>query len=81
VAHDEIDKRVDALSTRIAAESGVRDQAISEVRTSLKEAATGNLATLAFGVAWLAIGVVLATWAPEIVKVVGGKWCEVWAAL
>ena len=80
-AYREIDKHSDELNARIAAEIGERDRAIREVKTSLEDTATGNLATLAFGAAWLAIGVVLATWAPEIVKVVGGKWDEVWWAL
>lgn len=47
----------------------------------MEDAATGNFATLAFGAAWLAIGVVLATWAPEIVKVVRGQWWEIWRVL
>ena len=80
-AYDEIAKLSNEVNAKIAAARGVSDQAIREVRTSLEEAATGNLATLGFGVVWLAIGVVLATLAPEIVKLVGGRWCEVWAAL
>lgn len=71
-AYQEIDKRADELNARIAAESRQRDRAIREVNTSLEGVATGNFATLVFGVVWLAIGVMLATLAPEIVKIVGG---------
>ncbi len=80
-AYREIDKRADEVDAKIKAESGERDRSIREVKTSLEDATTGNFSALAFGAAWLAIGVVLATWAPEIVKVVGGQWDEVWRAL
>lgn len=80
-AYREIDKRAAELDANIKAENAERDRAIREVKTSLEDAATGNFATLAFGVAWLAVGVLLATWAPEIVKIVGGEWGEVWRAL
>lgn len=76
-AFREIELRAGELGDRIDTEHSERSRAIQDIRKSLEEAATGNLATLAFGAAWLALGVILATWAPEIVKVVGGHWDEV----
>jgi hypothetical protein len=80
-AYQEIGNRANELDAKIKAESEKHDQAIREVKTSLEDAAVGNFATLAFGAAWLAIGIVLATLASDIVKLAAGQWCEVWQAL
>jgi hypothetical protein len=80
-AYREIDRAAGELYTKIKGESEARNAAIGEVKKNVEEAATGNLAALAFGVVWLAIGIVLSTLAPEIVKLVGGQWREVWRAL
>jgi hypothetical protein len=80
-AYREIDERASDLGAKIEAEGEQRGRAISEVTKSLEDAVAGNLATLAFGVVWLAAGIVIATLAPEIAKIVGGQWREVWRAL
>lgn len=67
----EIDKRTDALGAKIVSERQARDRAIQEVNTSLMDTVTGNFTALAFGAAWLAIGIVVATWSPEIVRITG----------
>jgi hypothetical protein len=77
----EIDRQGRELTAKIEAERDERNGAIERVKGSLEDAVAGNLATLAFGVAWLAVGVVLATCAPEIVKIVAGQWSEVLHAL
>lgn len=78
--HKEFDKRIGALNTQVKAESASRESAVRVIHASLKEAATENVAILAFGVVWLAIGSVLTTFSPEIVRVVAGQWSEVWVA-
>lgn len=80
-AYKEIDQRADDLDSKIKAENEERGAAIGEIKKSVEEAATGNLATLAFGVVWLACGILLSTLAPEIVKIAAGQWCDVWRAL
>jgi hypothetical protein len=76
-AFREIDQRSAELDTKITEEKREREQAVRKVRDDLEEAATGNFAVLAFGAAWLAVGILLSTLAPEIAKVVGGKCGEV----
>ncbi|MEK7884433.1 hypothetical protein [Methyloversatilis sp. NSM2] len=51
------------------------------VAKQLSDAVVGNHAVLSAGVVWLAFGVVFATFAPEIVKVLAGNWRAVWAAV
>jgi hypothetical protein len=80
-AYREIDERAGGLGAEIKAERNERDRVINELNRSLVDAATGNSAALAFGVVWLAAGIVIATLAPEIAKIVGGQWREVWRAL
>lgn len=80
-AYKEIDRRADELDEKLKDEAKRREGEINAVKKSLESAATGNYAMLAFGAAWLAIGVVLATLAPEIAKLVNGQWCEVWRTI
>lgn len=47
----------------------------------LKDVVVGNHAVLSAGVVWLGLGVVFATFAPEIVKVLAGNWRAVWATM
>jgi hypothetical protein len=80
-AYKEIGQRAAELDAKIKSEEKKHTAAIGEVRKSLEEAAAGNLATLLFGVVWLAIGIGIATLAPELVKLQAGEWRDVWKAL
>ena len=76
-----IDERSSELKAKISAEAAVRENSINDVKRSLENTATGNYAPLAFGAFWLAVGVVLATLAPEIVLAAAGRWSELWAKM
>lgn len=80
-AHREIDTRAAELESKLLSESAERQRAVQEVKSSLKSAAAGNYPLLLFGVWWLAAGVFIATLAPEIAKVVAGRWSEVWVSM
>jgi hypothetical protein len=80
-AYREIDRAVADLEGKAKAESAERVRAVDEVKRSLESTATGNYNVLAFGAAWLAVGIVLATLAPEIAKAVAGQWASLWKAL
>lgn len=73
-AFNEIAERTGELKTEIRAEAAAREHSINEVKRSLENTATGNYAPLAFGAFWLAVGVVLATLAPEIALAAAGRW-------
>ena len=73
-AFAEIDKVEGELKARIREECERRGAAISAIRREFEEVAVGNSSVLLFGVVWLAAGVLLATWAPEIAKVAAGQW-------
>lgn len=75
--HALIHEKASDLKSILDKEKEAREQAIRDVRRDLKEAAAGNFAVLAFGAAWLAIGVIVAAFAPEIAKIVAGQWTEV----
>lgn len=77
-AFQEIDERTRELRTKISAEAAAREHSIGDVKRSLESTATGNYAPLAFGAFWLAVGVVLATLAPEIALAAAGRWGELW---
>lgn len=77
----EIDERTSELKTKISAETTAREHSINEVKRSLENTATGNYAPLAFGAFWLAVGVVLATLAPEIALAAAGRGSEVFARM
>lgn len=79
-----IDEDINAMFTQIdqqgavardlaTQEANARAQAVAEVRRELGEVAAGNFQVLAFGAVWLAIGIVLSTWAPELAEIVAGK--------
>lgn len=80
-AFKEIEERASELKTEISAEAAARERSINEVKHSLENTATGNYAPLAFGAFWLAVGVVLATLAPEIALAAAGRWGELWARI
>ena len=77
-AFKEIEERTSELKSKISAEAAAREHSINEVKRSLENTATGNYAPLAFGAFWLAVGVVLATLAPEIALAAAGRWGELW---
>lgn len=80
-AFKEIEERASELKTEISAEAAAREHSINDVKRSLENTATGNYAPLAFGAFWLAVGVVLATLAPEIALAAAGRWGELWARI
>lgn len=61
-----IDRKTSELDSKINTHREFADSSIREVKERLKETATGNFPLLAFGAWWLAVGVFLATVAPEI---------------
>lgn len=73
-AFREIDRRADELTEKSKEHTAELERKIADLRRSLENAATGNFAKLAFGAAWLAAGVVLSSWAPEITKLAGAVW-------
>jgi hypothetical protein len=60
------------LSYKLTAEAAKREDSLRTVNANLEDAVIGNLAPVAFGVVWLAAGIVLAAFVPEIVGIVGG---------
>jgi hypothetical protein len=80
-AYEEVDRLRGQMTERIETESAKRDAAVQEVRETMERAAAGNFASLAFGAAWLAVGIILATLAPEIVRIAAGDWRAVLRAL
>lgn len=76
-----IDERTSELKSKLSAETAAREHSINDVKRSLENTATGNYAPLAFGAFWLAVGVVLATLAPEIALAAAGRWGELWARI
>ena len=73
----ELDQQSAVARERAANEEQMRAQAVAEVRRELIEASVGNFPVLVFGAVWLAVGVVLSTWAPEIAKIAAGNWRSV----
>lgn len=77
----DIERGEQELIDKIKAEGSAREQALGDLKQSLVSATAGNYPVLLFGAWWLGIGVIIATLAPEIAKVVAGRWCEVWAVM
>ena len=77
----ELDQHAAAARERSLNEENMRAQAVAEVRRELIEASVGNFPILLFGAVWLAVGVVMSTWAPEIAKIASGNCAGVWAAM
>lgn len=77
----ELDQQSAVARERAANEEQMRAQAVAEVRRELIEASVGNFPVLVFGAVWLAVGVVLSTWAPEIAKVAAGHWAGVFSSM
>jgi hypothetical protein len=73
----ELDQHMAVARERASNEENMRAQAVAEVRRELIEASVGNFSILVFGAVWLAVGVVLSTWAPEIAKIAAGNWAGV----
>jgi len=80
-AFKEIEERASELKTKISTEAAAREHSINDVKRSLESTTTGNYAPLAFGAFWLAVGVVLATLAPEIALAAAGRGSEVFARM
>lgn len=72
-AYKEIDMLSRELNAKIGKETRERQEAIRGMEDRLAQAVTANITHLAFGAAWLAIGVVLTSWAPEIAKIAAGQ--------
>ena len=77
----ELDQHAAAARERSLNEENMRAQAVADVRRELIEASVGNFPVLVFGAVWLAVGVVLSTWALEIAKIASGNGAGVWAAI
>lgn len=79
--YSEIDEKSKELNNKIQQEANERQIEIGRIESRLDHAATGNLTILAFGVVWLAVGVVISTLAPEIAKIAAGQFRAVLEAL
>lgn len=77
----QLDQHTAVARERASNEENMRAQAVAEVRRELIEASVSNFSILVFGAVWLAVGVVLSTWVPEIAKIAAGNWAGVWAAM
>lgn len=69
------------LQERIQEETTARKIGDSQLKKTLHDAVIGNYASLVFGAVWVAVGIVISALAPEIAKIVAGKWPQVWAAI
>ncbi len=76
-----IEESASKLKDQISEESRKRDEAHKELQKDLQEAIVGNYTKLAFGAAWVVVGIVISAVAPEIARLVAGQWSVVWAAL
>lgn len=77
----QLDQHAAVARERASNEEKMRTLAVAEVRRELIEASAGNFAILVFGVVWLAVGVVLSTWAPEIAIIAAGNCAGVWSTM
>lgn len=66
-------KQTQRLDAGLAAQSAERKEAIERVNKRLEDAAVGNRALLSFGALWLAVGIALGSFAPEIVATFGSS--------
>ena len=74
--------QVDAAAMlKVAEEASARIKMIADMRHDLGEVAAGNFQVLAFGAFWLAVGIIVSTFSPEIAKTVNGDWASVVKAL
>lgn len=80
-AFRDIRRAEDALSNKIKTHAAELSTQIRSTEKRLKDAMTGNYSVLLFGVTWLFVGIVLASVAAEISKLVAGQYRIVWAAL
>jgi len=54
---------------------------VEEVNLKLKTAVVGSYPVLLFGAAWLVVGIVLSSVAPEVAKSLEGEWVQIWRNL
>ncbi len=80
-ANKEIRAQTAKLKEQLGEESKKREEAHKELQKDLHDAIVGNYTKLAFGAAWVFVGIVVSAWAPEIAKIVAGQWPQVWAAV
>lgn len=76
-----IEDRASALAQKTAVEHESLARSLGELQGTVSRVAVGNVDTLLFGVAWLAIGVIIATLAPELARIAAGQWSTVFSAL
>lgn len=76
-----LSKRATKIDERVTVESQGHAASIQDLKTELKSTATAHVSSLAFGTAWLGVGIVISTCAPEIARLVAGQWRAVWQAL
>jgi hypothetical protein len=80
-AFSELQSEASKLRGQIASEAVNREVADSGLREQLKGATVGNFGVLAFGIVWLAVGIVLASFAMEFARLRTGDVGAVWRAL
>lgn len=80
-AYREMDVQKAGLERKIAANKQAADTAIRKVEIDLVDAVVGNATQLAFGAAWLAVGVIIATLSNETWRCLTGNCRMVWQAL
>lgn len=80
-AFAELTQQKHELSAKIDEKARVLQAAIRSTEVRLKNALVGNYSVLLFGAAWLFVGIVLSSVAPEIAKLVAGDYRIVWAVI
>lgn len=76
-----LNKRATKIDERTTAEAQKQAASIRDVQAEIKNTATAHVSSLAFGTAWLGVGIVLSTCALEITRLVAGQWRAVLQAL
>lgn len=76
----EIDRKGGELFVEITQKTAVLRDGLEATERRLAQAVVGNYSTLLCGAAWLCIGIVLSSMAPEIVKLVAHQYHAVWTA-
>lgn len=80
-AYKEIADSASELKEQIKSETANRQEAHKGLQKDLQEAIVGNYTKLAFGAAWVVVGIVISAWAPELAKMVAGQWSAVVRAI
>jgi hypothetical protein len=70
---DQLDRHEDLLEdgskeirSAVAGERQARDAAVAAIQDKIREGAIGGIRVEGIGIAWVLVGIILATWAPEI---------------